>query len=240
MCRGVERLVPPAFAHTDKPLRRLHVGPIHRQLPVVHLPQRGQVVVGRQAAEHSTESKRKLCIEFGGGPHRTLGEHAGGLDPGRVVERRERMQRCAGAAGPHVAGLPVGHVEHVGGVHRPPPERIEAAAVEVGSMRGRIGKVPFLGDRQGLPDLIRLIGIDRLAADPPVEQAAGSKRDVAKHHRRHAEPAGPREEPVLGILGEQVRGHLRRLPVGGTGHQQPVHLLLAPRPVAKLHGQPVE
>ena len=103
--------------------------------------------------------------------HASLGQRPRGLDPGRVVERGEGVQRRAGRGGPHAAGLPVRDVEHVGRPDGPPPERVEAASIEVLARGGRVGEVALLGDGERLPDRVGLIGIDRAAADPRVEQA---------------------------------------------------------------------
>ena len=236
----VEGLVSRALPHAHELIRRLGVGAERSQLPLVHPPECGHVVIGRPAAEHATKRKREPPVRVGSGRHGLVSQHASRLRPGWVVQRREGVQRRAGTAGPHAACLPIGHVEHVGRVHRPPPEGVEAATIEVAAMRRRIGEVAFLRDRQRLPDLVRLVGIDRLAPKPPVEQAAGRQRPIAKHHRRHPKPAGPREETVLRILGKVVCGHLAGLPVGRTRDEEPMHLLLTPAPIAKLHRQPVE
>ena len=236
----VEGFVAAAFAHAHEFLGGAGVGLVDLQLPVVHATQGRQIVVGWLAAEDPAEGVAQTGIGLRHGNHALFGEHAGGLDPGRVVQGRKGVQRRAGLARADGAGLAVGRVEHIRGAHRPPPKRIEAAAVEVGAARGGIVEVAFLRDRQRLPDLVGLIGIDGLAADPQVDQTARRERPVAKHQRRHADPARSGVQPVFGILGEVVGRDLARLPVGGARHEQPMHLLLAPALLAKLDRQPVK
>ena len=77
------------------------------------------------------------------------------------------------------------------GLTVPPPERVEAAPIEVVARGRGIGEVPFLGDREGLPDLVGLIGIDGLARRSRGRASRWRRGPVAEHQRRHPEPARP-------------------------------------------------
>ena len=74
----------------------------------------------------------------------------------------------------------------------------------------------------------RLRREDARPADLLRQQAAGPQRRVADQLglQPHARAAG--QQPVVRVVGQQLRRHPRGLPVGRAGHDQPVQLLERP------------
>ncbi len=167
--------VAPGLAHAEECPRPRAILRVNLDLPGVGATEDPEVEIRRLAAHHELEGVGQSAIEVVRCSHASLGQDPRGLDPGRVVERGERVEGRAGRAGPHAAGLAVCGVEHVGRRDGPSPERVEAAAVEVLSRGGRVREVPFLGDGERLPDGVGLVGIDGAAADPQVDQAARTR-----------------------------------------------------------------
>ena len=119
---------------------------------------------GRLAGQD--EPKRQLDPFFrgrAGGRQHALGHGAGGLDVGRVVQRRQGVQRRVGADLLHRADLPAGRVEELRRPDDPPPERVEAPAVE----RVAVVLLVLASSRTSPPPRspLRLVRLDRRAAD---------------------------------------------------------------------------
>ena len=125
------------------------------------------------------------------------------------------------------ADLAVGGVE---GGHRrvrvrPPPGRVEAAAVAVLARAGL--PVDAAAERRAQARA-RLRRLDRRAVHLRAEQPADEQRLVADHLGREPEPRAAGEQPVVRVALEQLGRDPRRLPVRGRRDQQLEELLQVP------------
>ena len=83
--------------------------------------------------------------------------------------------------------------------------------------------------------------IDAWAAELWIQQAAGGQRDVADDLPLDAKPRAAGQQPIVTDLARHSSGvDVRRLPIRGRVHDQPVHCFEAPAGVHELAGQPIE
>ena len=148
------------------------------------------------------------------------------------------MQRRVGGVSPGHADQSLGHVEAL--KHRPrsgpPPEGVEAAAIEGLALVGRLR----------LERLWHVVGFHRRPAELFHKQSARGQRPVANHLGREPVPRPPREPHVQRIIGHRLLVGDAPLPVGVRHHDRLDELLHVPpqaaigRGVRELPGQPVE
>ena len=123
-----------------------------------------------------------------------------------------------------------------------PPERVEAAAVEMGAGSLLVAFLVGAGGSAGdlVPDSCRLIGFDRRSAERSDQQTAHRQGLVPNHLGRQAQSWTPRQETIGRVVLQQGRRELRRLQVGGAGHDHALEGLDVPFQPDQLARQPIE
>ena len=236
MLDGVDRLVPLRLADLEELLRVLRAVRILAAESI----QAGQEDLPLPVLRSPRENAPEGPLQAGGvvlrleGP---FGEGAGGLHVGRVVERRERVERRVRARGLHDAGRARLGVEEHRRPDDPPPEDVEAAAVEGLAV---VLPVALVAEGGLLPDSRGLVGVHGGAAGFVHEEAARGEGLVAEHPGRHAVARAAREEAVLRVRGREFRAHAGGLAVGLARDEEPEEPLHVPSGVAEARGQPVQ
>ena len=133
-----------------------------------------------------------------------LGERPRRFDELRIVQQHQRLQRRDRGFAPGDADLARRGVErgHRRRRRGPPPEGVEAAAIELRPGVLRVG----LAGAGLLPQPGRLIRLDARAADGPIQQPAGGERAVADLFR---------QETRLRPAGQQLVVRIARHRLGG-------------------------
>ena len=117
-------------------------------------------MTGCCAAEGVVDLRLRCIATFA---ENSLGKLAGRFDVGDVVQQSQRLQRGIRPLRPNFANLPLSHVKQNRRGNRPPPEDIQAAAIEVFTVVLKVIRTWSKIER--FPDARRLIRSDSGSTD---------------------------------------------------------------------------
>ena len=159
-----------------------------------------------------------------------------------VIHQGERLERRIGSAATDAGEFARGSVEsgHGRRGRGALDKRVKAAAVERVAVVLHVGFGVAAAEGDGFPDVDRLVGADRRAADFRAEETAERERLIAQNFGVEAEARGAGEQFVFRIKREQFRRDVGILAIGAGGDEQANEGFYVPAGAHELAGEPVE